>query len=246
MTPFKLCGRFLLTAIRRFRGCSTFVHWSASPTSWPILPAVWGLTVGWGAPGNCKSHDVGDRRLRRGAPTADFTGSGKSFIIIIIIIIIIIAKMPVEKGKFWARFSSQRGWGDSASWQATNSRQLGQWNWKNGRHGFEIALRDFPEFFVRWSEDAWSLIRAERSWKVRGKCTVKVTVGKSCDLVFAAEFHRQPTEFIQQWPVLYGLAFVFFLLLFFFRTSRAALFRTLCSRPIFVPQANRLRQSCSN
>ena len=33
----------------------------------------------------------------------------------------------------------------------------------------------------------------------REKCTVKVTVSKSCDLVFAAEFHRQPMEFIQQW-----------------------------------------------
>ena len=109
---------------------------------------------------------------------------------------------------------------------------------------FEIAFRNFQEFCVRWSEGAWSLICAERSWKVRGKCTVEMTVGMSCDLVFAAEFHRQPTEFIQQWPVLYGLAFVFFV--FFFRTSRAALFRTLCSRPIFVPQANRLRQSCSN
>ena len=26
---------------------------------------------------------------------------------------------------------------------------------------------------------------------VRGKCTVEVTVGKRCDLVFAAEFHMQ-------------------------------------------------------
>ena len=34
--------------------------------------------------------------------------------------------------------------------------------------------------------------------KVRAKCTVEVTVGKSYDLVFAAEFHRQPMEFIQQ------------------------------------------------
>ena len=42
-------------------------------------------------------------------------------------------EMPVEKIKFWAGFWSQRGWGDSASWQATNSRQLEQWNWKNGR-----------------------------------------------------------------------------------------------------------------
>ena len=41
-------------------------------------------------------------------------------------------------------------------------------------------------------------IRAERSRKVRGKCTVEVTSGKSSDLVFAAEFHRQPMEFIQQ------------------------------------------------
>ena len=35
--------------------------------------------------------------------------------------------------------------------------------------------------------------------KGRRKCTVEVTRGKSCDLVFAAEFHRQPMEFIQQW-----------------------------------------------
>ena len=44
--------------------------------------------------------------------------------------------------------------------------------------------------------------------------------------------------------VLYGLAlFCFFV---FFITSRAALFFTLCSRPIFVPWPNRLRQSCGN
>ena len=67
MTPFKLCGRFLLTAIRRFRGCSTFVHWSASPTSWPILPAVWGQTVGWGSHENCESRGIGDSHLWKGA-----------------------------------------------------------------------------------------------------------------------------------------------------------------------------------
>ena len=61
---------------------------------------------------------------------------------------------------------------------------------------FEIAFRDFQEFFVRWSEGAWTLIRVERSWQVRGKCTVEVTVGRNCDLVFAAEFHRQPLQFI--------------------------------------------------
>ena len=64
---------------------------------------------------------------------------------------------------------------------------------------FEIALWDFQEFFVRRSEGAWSLIRAERSWKVRGKSTIEVMVGKSCDLVFPTQFHRQPMEFIQQW-----------------------------------------------
>ena len=45
-------------------------------------------------------------------------------------------EMPVEKGKFWAGLWSQRlrelrSWGDSASWQAANSRQLEQGNWKN-------------------------------------------------------------------------------------------------------------------
>ena len=62
---------------------------------------------------------------------------------------------------------------------------------------FEIAFRDFQEFFVWWLDGAWSLICAERSWKVRGKCPVKMMVGKSCDLVLTAEFHRQPMEFIQ-------------------------------------------------
>ena len=60
----------------------------------------------------------------------------------------------------------------------------------------ETECSDFQKFLVRWSEGAWSLICAERSWKVRGKCTIKVTVGKSCDLVFAVEFHWQPMEFI--------------------------------------------------
>ena len=42
-------------------------------------------------------------------------------------------EMPVEKEKCWAGLWSQRGWGNSAGWQATNSRQLGQSNWKSGR-----------------------------------------------------------------------------------------------------------------
>ena len=57
-------------------------------------------------------------------------------------------EMPVKKGKFWAGLRSQRGCGDSASWQATNSGQLGQWNWKNGWNRFQIAFRDFQEFFI--------------------------------------------------------------------------------------------------
>ena len=89
---------------------------------------------------------------------------------------------------------------------------------------FETAFRDFQEFFIRWLEGAWSLILGERSWKVRGKCIIEVTVGKSCNLVFAAEFHRQPMEFIKRWC--YMVAFVFF------KTSQAALFWTFCSRPI--------------
>ena len=57
---------------------------------------------------------------------------------------------------------------------------------------FETAFGDFRKSLARRSEGAWSLICAERSWKVREKCTVEVTVGKSCDLVFAAAFYRQP------------------------------------------------------
>ena len=59
---------------------------------------------------------------------------------------------------------------------------------------FEIAFVDFQKFLAWGSEEAWSLILAERSWKVRVECTVEVTVGKSYDLVFPAEFHRQPKE----------------------------------------------------
>ena len=43
--------------------------------------------------------------------------------------------------------------------------------------------------------------------KGKGKCTVEVTVGKSCNLVFAAEFHRQPMQFIQQWCYIVCLSF---------------------------------------
>ena len=37
-------------------------------------------------------------------------------------------EMPVEKGKFWVGLWSQWGWGDSTSWQATNSRQWADHN----------------------------------------------------------------------------------------------------------------------
>ena len=71
------------------------------------------------------------------------------------------------------------GWGDSASW-----RPFFQFHCPNR---FEIAFKDFQK-------KSSSMIR-----ELRGKRTIEVTVGKSCDLVFAAEFHRQPMEFIQQW-----------------------------------------------
>ena len=146
--------------------------------------------------------------------------------------------MPVDKGEYWAWIWSQRGWGDSASRQATNSRQLGNETERTVANRFQIAFKNFPEFFVRWSEGAWSLIRAERSWKVRGKCTVEVTVGKSCDLVFEAEFHGQPMELIQQRCYMVSLSFF---------SERAELHCFEHSAvDLFVRQANRRRQSCSN
>ena len=51
--------------------------------------------------------------------------------------------MPVEKGKFWAGLWSHTGWGDSTSWQAANSRQLGQWNRKNGRQQIWDCICEF-------------------------------------------------------------------------------------------------------
>ena len=66
---------------------------------------------------------------------------------------------------------------------------------------------------------------------------MEVTVGKSFSLVFGAEFHRQPVEFIQQCVT--WCRFV---------SSEGA--ERHCSEPnaveLFVPRANRLRQSCSN
>ena len=52
--------------------------------------------------------------------------------------------------------------------------------------------------------------------KLKGKREA-YCLGMSCDLVFAAEFHRQPIEVIQQWCYMVSLSV-------FFRTSRAALF----------------------
>ena len=50
----------------------------------------------------------------------------------------------------------------------------------------ETAFYDFQKFLAWGLQGAWSLIRAEKNWKVRWKCTVEVTAGKNCDLVFAA------------------------------------------------------------
>ena len=46
--------------------------------------------------------------------------------------------------------------------------------------------------------------------KLKGKweLTVEVTVDKRCDIVFVAEFHRQPMEFIQQWCYMVSLSFL--------------------------------------
>ena len=37
---------------------------------------------------------------------------------------------------------------------------------------------------------------------------MEVTVGKSSSLVFGAEFHRQPVEFIQKWCYMVSLLFL--------------------------------------
>ena len=42
---------------------------------------------------------------------------------------------------------------------------------------------------------------------MKGECTVEVTVRESCYLVFAAEFYRQPMQFILT-VVLCGLVYV--------------------------------------
>ena len=84
----------------------------------------------------------------------------------------------------------------------------------------ETECSDFQKFLVRWSEGAWSLICAERSWKVRGKWTIEVTVGKSCDLVFAADFTGSKWSSFSS-----GVIWSHFC---FFRMSWEALFWTLC------------------
>ena len=86
-----------------------------------------------------------------------------------------------------------------------NSRQLEQWNWKNGHQQTWDCTKGFSKVSpLRIGGCVKS--DAERSWKVRGKCTIEVTVGKSCNLVFAAEFHKQPMEFIQQWCYMISLS----------------------------------------
>ena len=42
--------------------------------------------------------------------------------------------------------------------------------------------------------------------KLKGKKEA-YCLGMSCDLVFAAEFHRQPIEVIQQWCYMVSLSF---------------------------------------
>jgi len=58
----------------------------------------------------------------------------------------------------------------------TNRFQITFWN-------FKISLQD-------------RRVQVARSWKVRGECNVEVTVRKSCYVVLAAEFYRQPMQFI--------------------------------------------------
>ena len=81
--------------------------------------------------------------------------------------------------------------------------------------------------------DAGSLICAERNCKVRKERVVEVTVGKRCDLVFAAELHRQPVELIQLWCYRVSLSFL---------QNEPSCDRSEPSAvDLFVPQANRLR-----
>ena len=104
-------------------------------------------------------------------------------------------EMPVEKGKFWTGLWSQRGRGDSARWQAANSRQLEHWNWNNGNQWIWNCVLGFSKVSLSVIGGCVKFDTCkERRRKVRGKWTVEVTVGKSCDLVFAAEFHRQPRQ----------------------------------------------------
>ena len=57
-------------------------------------------------------------------------------------------EMPVEKGKFWAGLWRQRGWGDSASWQAWIPDSWGNETERTVANRFEIAFRDFQVFHL--------------------------------------------------------------------------------------------------
>ena len=90
---------------------------------------------------------------------------------------------------------------------------------------FEIVFTEFQKFLTRESEGAWSVMCVQRSWNIKVECTIEVTVGKRCNLVFTTEFHKQPMEFIQQWCNIWSR-------FRFFRSSQAVLPWTLCSQPI--------------
>ena len=51
-------------------------------------------------------------------------------------------------------------------------------------------------FFPRSLKMNRRLEMGRGDWKVRGECTVKMIVCKSCNLVLTAEFYRQPMQFI--------------------------------------------------
>ena len=114
--------------------------------------------------------------------------------------------MPVEEGKFRAWLLSQRGWGDSTNWQAANSRQLEQWNWKNGRQQIWDYVLGFSKFFCSRNTDT----NGTKTWTKWNSCiamaghlheTFNTCTGKTKYKTEQSENHKKKTSVIQNFSI---------------------------------------------
>ena len=106
---------------------------------------------------------------------------------------------------------------------------------RTSTEGFQVCLWIFEQLFFRRTKGALWLIYAERRRQVWQKSAVEMTESERYEFVLNAVFYWEPVEFFQKQCNKTRFDFIYFLIFFLLKMSRAALFwNLLYLRDLFI------------